>query len=999
MRSRLLSRHAFALGISSAAMASLFVAPTAVAQTVGTIQGSGAPAGATVTATDTVTGRSVTTTATAAGTFTLAGLRPSSYQVKAGERSQSVTVPVATVVTVDLTPVQEVQAGDVVVIGRRPRAEVRTATIATNVSPQQIESLPQTQRNFLNFAALAPGVTLNPDVNNARIQSGGNSSENINVFIDGTSQKNNVGFGGVAGQNFSGGNPFPQSAIQEFRVETQNYKAEFEQAGSAIITAVTKTGGNKFHGGVFGTFIPKAWFGRPYFERPGNANNPGFPCATDQTKTCFNEKPDYKRYEFGADLGGPIIADKLHFFAAYEGTRRTNPAIIVTTGAGIPSQLSSLLAGTFAAKFNQNLYFGKLTLFASEADTINASYFRREEQDLRDYGGNRAFENGRDIGTQSENYQFEWNHRADNWLNELTLSKFKSFTGTPTITTGPEYLITANNTGGGDLLFFGANSFQQANDQSADTLRNNFTYTGAENHVFKAGVRVSRVTLSRVEDAFGNGQYRFAAPNFTTLANSIPYAATISLRPPEPLEAKNTQVGLFIQDDWTINEHLTLNAGLRWDYESNNFNNKYVTPEKIATALRNYQPWKAAGIDPERYITDGTKRDPFKGAFQPRIGLSYDVNGDRDLVFFTGAGRYYDRNIFYLASLERLFNNVRSDINVTFCGENGLPACPAGTPTTPGAAAGNGVFRWNPAFRDPAALRSGVASGGLSGDIWVINNDVKVPYTDQFTLGVRKRLGAVQPSVAVAHNRAHNSFMYVRGNRQTNGNYTDGGDAWIRDPGAMSPDMFVPGYTGRLNIGSSIGEQRYTALFVTAEKGYTRESGWGFTTALTISDAKSNVGRAFNEAEMFNAGRQDAFGWQPTAGLERWRFVGTAIGDLPLDFQLSGTLTLASGPRFGNVNFDVKPPNCSGCLYFNDGGPLSPKQDIAYKNLDLKLAKRFRTPWGHELQADLSVFNVFDWVNRTYSTWGAGSGANPPLEENGTIGYARSFQAGLKYRF
>ena len=156
MRSRLLSRHAFALGISSAAMASLFVAPTAVAQTVGTIQGSGAPAGATVTATDTVTGRSVTTTATAAGTFTLAGLRPSSYQVKAGERSQSVTVPVATVVTVDLTPVQEVQAGDVVVIGRRPRAEVRTATIATNVSPQQIESLPQTQRNFLNFAALAP---------------------------------------------------------------------------------------------------------------------------------------------------------------------------------------------------------------------------------------------------------------------------------------------------------------------------------------------------------------------------------------------------------------------------------------------------------------------------------------------------------------------------------------------------------------------------------------------------------------------------------------------------------------------------------------------------------------------------------------------------------------------------------------------------------------------------------------------------------------------------
>jgi hypothetical protein len=1000
MRSRLLSRHALALGISPVAMAALLVAPAAVAQTVGTIQGSGAPANTAVTATDTVTGRSVTVTSSADGSFTMVGLRPSVYKIVAGSITQTVTVPVATTISVDLAPASaEAAPGDLVVTARRGRAEVRTATIGTNVSTQQIESLPQTQRNFLNFAALAPGVTLSSDVNNARIQSGGNSAENINVFIDGTSQKNNVGFGGVAGQNFSGGNPFPQSAIQEFRVETQNYKAEFEQAGSAIITAVTKTGGEEFHGGVFGTFIPKAWFGRPYFERDGNANNPGFPCPDNNGETCYNEKPDYKRYEFGGDLGGPIIPGKLHFFAAYEGTRRTNPAIVVTTGTGVPPALSSLLAGTFAAKFDQDLYFGKLSLFATDADTVNASYFKRKEQDLRDYGGNRAFENGRNIGTQSENYQLEWNHRGDTWLNELTLSKFSSFTGTPTITQGPEYLITANNTGGGDLLFFGANSFQQANDQDSWTLRNNVTYTGMENHVFKAGVRVSRIDLVRIEDAFSQGQYRFAAGNFTGVDSSVPYAATISLLPPAPLKAKNTQVGLFLQDDWTIDEHLTLNVGLRWDYESNSFNNKYVTPTKIATALRNYQPWQAAGIDPERYITDGTKRDPFKGAFQPRIGVSYDVNGDRDLVFFAGAGRYYDRNIFYLASLERLFNNVRSDVNVTFCGATGIPDCPAGTPAAAGSAAGGGVFRWNPAFRDPAALRSAVATGGLSGDIWVINNDVKVPYTDQFTLGVRKRLGDIQTSIALAHNRSHDAFIFVRGNRQSNGNYTDGGDAWIRDPGAMSADMFVPGYTGRLNIGSSNGEQRYTALYLTAEKTYTRDSGWGFTTALTISDAKSNQGRAFNEAEMFNAGRQDAFGWQPTAGLERWRFVGTAIGDLPLGFQLSGTLTLASGPRFGNVDFDRKPPNCSGCVYFNDGGPLAPKQDIAFKNLDLRLAKRFRTPWGHELQADLSVFNVFDWINRTYSTWGAGSGSNPPLEENGTTGYARSFQAGLKYRF
>jgi hypothetical protein len=977
-------------GISAAALAAaLTIAAPAMAQTVSTIRGEGATAGSTVTVTDTNTGRSVTAMVAPDGTFIIVGLRPSTYRVEGAGEAREVVVPVGQTITIDATPAGAVDdAGDAIVVtGTRDRAEVRTATIGTNVSPQQIESLPQTQRNFLSFAALAPGVTFNNDPNNARIQAGGNSAENINVFVDGTSQKNNVGFGGVAGQNFSGGNPFPQSAIQEFRVETQNYKAEFEQAGSAIITAVTRTGGNEFHGGAFGTFIPKEFFGRPYFERPEQNPNAG-------------PKPDYKRYEFGADLGGPIIPGTLHFFGAYEGTRRTNPTITVNAPTTVPPSLADKLSGTNSAEFKQNLYFGKLTLFAGGSDTINASYFRREEEDLRDYGGNRAFENGRNLGTQSENYQLEWIHRADTWLNELTLSKFSSFTGTPTITEGPEYLVTANNTGGGDLLFFGANSFQQANDQEAYTLRNNFTYTGADGHVIKAGVRISDTKLTRIEDAFANGQYRFAAPGFNSVTTSIPYAATISLLPPTPLEADNTQIGVFVQDDWTIDDHWTVNIGLRWDYETNAFNNKFVTPTKIATALRNYAPWKAAGINAEDYITDGNDRDPFKGAFQPRLGISYDVNGDRDLIFFAGAGRYYNRNIFYLASLETLFNTVRSDVNVSFCGQPGLPACSAATPTAPGSRTpGTNVFRWNESFRDPQALRAAAASGDLSGDIWVINNDAKVPYTDQFTLGVRKRLGPVQLSAAVAHNRSHDSFIFVRGNRQANGNYTDGGDAWIRDPGAMSPDMFVPGYTGRLNIGSSIGEQRYTALYLTAEKTYTRDSGWGFTSALTISDAKSNQARAFNEAEMFNAGSQDAYGWQPTAGLERWRFVATGIGDIPYGFQLSGTLTLASGPRFGNVDFGPKPPNCSGCVYFNDSGVLGPKQDIGYKNLDIRLAKTITLPWGHDLTIDGQVFNVFDWVNRNYTTWGAGSGSNPPLEENSTVGYARSFQVGARYRF
>lgn len=1005
MRDSKKMRMNIARGISAVALAAaLTIGSPASAQTTSTLQGhvEGAAPGATVTVRDTVTGRSVVATVDANGNYVIVGLRPSTYEVQltGGAEAETVTVPVGQTVNFDIgAPADAAGAGsEIVVTGTRGRAEVRSATIGTNVSQAQMESLPQNDRNFLNFAALAPGVTVSNDPNNKRIQAGGNSSNNVNVFIDGTSQKNQVGFGGVAGQNFSQGNPFPQSAVQEFRVETQNFKAEYDQAGSAIITAVTKTGGSEFHGGAFGEFVPKAWYGRPYFDRPGNANNP----------TGANEKPDYKRWQFGADLGGPIVPGVLHFFAAYEGTRQTSPARVVDAPSLLPPSIADRFAGSFAAEFKQDLYFGKLTLFASENDTLNGSYFLRQESDLKDYGGNRAFENGRDVGTETKNAQFEWIHRGDGFVNELTLSYFKSFTGTPTITVGPEHVLTnggpnfdddgdgipdpadANDPSGADLLFFGANSFQQANDQESYTFKNNFTYTGSDNHVFKAGFKISMNTLTRIEDAFANGSYKYAFQRFADVDTSIPFRATISLLPPTPMEADNVQVGLFIQDDWTIDDHLTVNLGLRWDYESNNFNNDYQTPGKVASALRAYQPWQAAGINPEDYITDGTKRSPFMGAFQPRIGISYDVNGDRDLVFFAGAGRYYDRNIFYLASLETLFNNIRSEASVNFCGAAGLPACT-------GLA---DQLAWNPAYRDPQALRAAVGQSGLAGDIWVINNDAKVPYTDQFTLGVRKRFGPVQFSAAVAHNRSHDGFIFVRGNRQPNGNYTDGGDAWVRDNFPAGGGQ-VPGYTGRLNIGSSEGEQRYTALYLTADKPYTKTSGWGATAALTISDAKSNQAIGFDEGQMFNAGRQDAFGWQPTRGLESWRFVATAIGDLPWGLQASGTLTLSSGPRFGNVDFSRTPPaNCGGCFYYNDGGVFSPEPFIAYKNLDLRLAKTFKMPWGgHELTIDGEVFNVFDSVNRNYSTWGAGSGSDPSLKENATVGYARTFQVGAKYRF
>ena len=112
-------------------------------------------------------------------------------------------------------------------------------------------------------------------------------------------------------------------------------------------------------------------------------------------------------------------------------------------------------------------------------------------------------------------------------------------------------------------------------------------------------------------------------------------------------------------------------------------------------------------------------------------------------------------------------------------------------------------------------------------------------------IGRDGRLSGPELSAALAHNRSHDAFIFVRGNRMPNGNYTEGGFGWVRDN--FPVEGRPTGYTGRLNIGSSEGEQRYTALYLTADKTYTKESGWGATASLTLSDAKSNQAIAFDE--------------------------------------------------------------------------------------------------------------------------------------------------------
>ena len=138
--------------------------------------------------------------------------------------------------------------------------ETRTSEVATYVSAKQIDALPQGTRNFLAFADTVPGMQFSQDNNgNTRLRSGAQNASAINVFIDGVGQKDYVLPGGVSGQDTSRGNPFPQSAIGEYKVITQNYKAELDQLSSAAIVAVTRSGSNEFEGSAFFDYTDTKW--------------------------------------------------------------------------------------------------------------------------------------------------------------------------------------------------------------------------------------------------------------------------------------------------------------------------------------------------------------------------------------------------------------------------------------------------------------------------------------------------------------------------------------------------------------------------------------------------------------------------------------------------------------------------------------------------------------------------------------------------------------------
>ncbi|NBB63857.1 TonB-dependent receptor [Pseudomonas sp. ODNR1LW] len=951
-------------------------------------------AGAAVVARDVASGFTNRTTANAQGGYTLSGLRPGTYEVTVttadGETAtDTVSIGVGQVGNLDLVVADAGAAtnvGEIVVVGRR-LVEVRTPESATNVTTQQIQTLPQINRNFLNFAALAPGVRVSTNDAEVQITAGGQRAEAVNAFIDGASLKSNIIAGGIVGQDDSRGNPFPQAAVQEFRVVSQNFKAEYEQASSAIITAVTRSGTNEFHGEVFGTYRNQDMVTQDVFsERRGD------------------EKPDLSVKQYGAAMGGPIIQDRLHFFGSYEHKQENRAATVTLGPVGSPYQQQfAEYLGTFATPFEEDLYFGKLSFQPAEGHLIDLSVTYRDEGDVTGVGESNAFERatGLQQTTKSANLRYQW--QGQGFLNEFAVD-YRNYNYNPTAanfdTPGASYRIFTNaydpNGGTTILNVGGANSRQDITDEAV-TIRNDLTFNEVEFngfHTIKLGVKFSNQDY-HVEKEFGRNPQFFYDLNGTASGDaSVPYRVQLGNAFPT-VDLTNKVYGLYIQDDWQITDKLELNLGIRWDYEDNASNPDYVTPQSVIDGLNQWiastDGGKPAGYAPSwfninDYISTGNNRDPFAEAFQPRIGFSYDVFGDRGTVIFGGAGRYYDRVNFNFAfdEIAKPFDTSKTAFFTTTPG-----AVQDGTSANP--------FLWDPSYMTAAGLDPLLASLPGKGEAFLLKNDYEPPRTDQFNLGVRQRVGDWQTEFTLAYGKTENEFTWQYLNRCREPNYGNDGDGFGDNGGFCGPGAANP-YRSYL-VSDHNKEREFTALYVKLDKPYTRDSGWGVNIAYTLSDSQQNGG---NDNFCFDCFSVETSPMRNSADNERHRIVANGILDLPLDFQLSGILTLGSGTPF-NV-FD----GSGSTFYFRPYGAYPEKENFfipnafAYRNLDLRLTKIVDVGGVGELQLYVDAINVFNFKNYNGFDGGTGSATSPNANfgnPSSVLFPTRTFQIGARYSF
>ncbi len=823
---------ALLLGASPALFAQGEIASATLNGTVTDPSGSAVP-NAKITLTNTATGLTRTTQSNDAGLYSFVRVPVGVYDLTVeatGFRTSKrtgISLAVGAVATLDVgLEIGATQETVTVSATDAPLIETTRSQTSTVINERAVAELPLNGRNFLDIAVSTPGVTRDP-TRTGDLSFGGQRGTSNSLLVDGA-DSNNVFFMQSTGRAGTGRNPysFSQDAVQEFQVNTSGYNAEIGRAGGGVINVITKSGTNDVHGTVFEFYRDKALNANTWEN-----NRRGIP------------KRAYHFNQFGGNIGGPIVKNKIFFFFDYDGQRNTTPNPVFLQVAP-PSDALSQQAfqslqkylGAYSNGLNNDVYLGKVDWDLTGRQRLSVRYNanRFVGQNFENSGPASALEHTGNSDVTTDNLAASHTFV----INPTTVleSRF-AFTRDDepgfANSSAPEAVIRQNGT---TVLSIGRNSFspRYTNDRTYQWLESLSRVLGR--HSLKFGADLS---FDRIANFFpGNFSGSYVFNSYADFAANNPFSFTQAFAGPGtdgPLSQPNVgEYAFYAQDSWRITDKLTLNYGLRYDY----FN--YAQPK-----VKNPDPGLAAlNLDTSRIHLDSNN-------LAPRFGFAYKLDRNGATVVRGGYGMYYGRTPSILTGTAITTNGIQVQSYTLF---SGIPTYPNILAAPP------------PLSRTP--------------DIFLFANNYVQPLTHQWSLNIDRQLGRNYALTV--------GYLGVRGEhlsrtRDINllpavavqGSFADGTPVtFFRHPGRANPNF------GRISLVDSGADSIYHGGFIQLTKRFSHnfQVQTSYTFSKVIDDDPDQTSVVVGTDDAKNA--QDTL--QPN--LER----GRGNADIRHRFVLSG---------------------------------------------------------------------------------------------------------------
>jgi outer membrane receptor protein involved in Fe transport len=913
-------------------------APAAAQQTTGNIIGTvvdsqgAAIAGATVSARNADTGFRRETASDDNGIYRLLALPVGRYSVVAERQGMarfdrdSITVNIARTTDLDIVLRLATLTDTVVVTAQLPLVSTTASSLGQIVDAGRIERLPLNGRQFASLAATVPGVGLGLHSDPTKLgqltpQISGGNGRNISFVVDGALNNDDT----VGGLLLL----FPLESIQEFNVITQRAGAEFGRNGAGVLNVVTRSGTNQLRGSWFTLMRDDALNARTQSEKNANI-----------------AKQAYQRLQFGGSVGGPLVLDRVHYFAAYERTQQDTRQVVDTFGL-FPGE-----EGVFDVAFRQNLFTGKLTVTPTTSQYVALRFAR----DSNSQPAGAGLRNARSSwATSSNTYNsFNVNH---NWvlgsrLNELVFQHLRFVNDIPQVNNLPSFFFPGSVRAGGSPI--APQGTRQTTWELRDALSWSLTGWGL-GHQLKAGFSwLHEPTLMVTFQQGTNGIFTIGSLNVNGPVLDVLVINEANTQLNFPLDS----YGLFVQDDWFVNSRLTLNLGLRWDYTDGLPIEQATNPNFIAL-----QAAGAAGRFNNTILSDfGPETRGDFDNIQPRLGFVYDLRGNGRNLIRGGWGIYTD---FAYTNANVLTAAIDAQ-------GGGGPVFSATAPTGLVRADGQ-LFRASDPLSTIAHLNV-IPPGfrSLAGEI--VSPRLEQPYTRQLSLGWARELS---PTTAVTADyvkvQGRDLNMRIRPNVVVNG---------VR---FLAGIPISPNSVTRIRTAVSRGRSEYDALIVGVRRRLS--AGIDFSLGYTLAKATSDVGTSSDEIvqnliQDITQPLSDVQLGPSTRTDARHQVTFSAIYEAPYGIVVAPVFTYRS--TLPTHTFEGRDLNADGQL--NDRTPLAYRftglsgttatfeemgacetvncsRRASFSQLNLRVSRSFALPGAARIEAIAEVFNLFNAKN------------------------------------